>query len=96
MITRLIGVRIKQLREERGENQEIVANRIGKARSYFGEVEIGHRNITVRNLLSITNGLGVTLEEFFDSELFDPIYKDRAGHSSTDYTVVRLQDDDAG
>ena len=76
MITELMGLRIKQLRDGLGESQETVANRIGMARSYFGEIEIGHRNVSARNLLKIANGLGVTLEEFFDSEIFDPLYED--------------------
>jgi len=76
MITKLIGVRISQLRHERGETQESLAARIGMARSYFAEIEIGKRNTSVRNLLAISNALGVTLKEFFSSDLFDSLYDD--------------------
>lgn len=74
MITKLMGVRIKELRAQTGLSQESFANKIDMARTYFAEVETGKRNISLRNLLKIVNGLGVTLEEFFDSELFEQVY----------------------
>lgn len=73
MICRLMGVRIKELRNNLGMSQEAFAHHIDMARTYFAEVEIGKRNISVRNLLKITNGLGVTLDQFFDSSLFDEV-----------------------
>lgn len=74
MITRLLGVRIKELRAATGLSQESFAYKINMARTYFAEVETGKRNISMRNLVKIANGLNVTLEEFFDSNLFDPLY----------------------
>lgn len=65
-----IGLRIKELRAERGVSQEEFANLIGMSRSYFGEAETGKRNVAAVNLEKITKGLGVTLAEFFDSEFF--------------------------
>ncbi|WP_334098624.1 helix-turn-helix transcriptional regulator [Gordonibacter pamelaeae] len=65
-----IGLRIKELRAERGVSQEEFASLIGMSRSYFGEVETGKRNVAAVNLEKITKGLGVSLAEFFDSEFF--------------------------
>ena len=65
-----IGLRIKELRAERGVRQEEIANLIGMSRSYFGEVETGKRNVAAVNLEKIAKGLGVSLAEFFDSEFF--------------------------
>ena len=65
-----IGLRIKELRAERGVSQEEFANLIGMSRSYFGEVETGKRNVAVLNLEKIVTGLGVSLEEFFASDYF--------------------------
>ena len=69
-IKRRIGLRIRELRTERGISQEDFANLIGMSRSYFGEVETGKRNVAVVNLEKIAKGLGVTLDKFFDSSYF--------------------------
>lgn len=76
MITKLMGVRIKELRADTGLSQEAFANQIDMARTYFAEVETGKRNVSMRNLVKITKGLGVKLDEFFDSDLFDLVYRD--------------------
>ncbi|HIW75453.1 MULTISPECIES: helix-turn-helix domain-containing protein [Gordonibacter] len=65
-----IGLRIKELRMDQGLSQEAFANLIGMSRSYFGEVETGRRNVAAINLEKIVKGLGITLEEFFHSDLF--------------------------
>lgn len=65
-----IGLRIKELRAETESSQETFANLIGMSRSYFGEIETGKRNVAIINLEKIACGLGVTLAEFFDSDIF--------------------------
>ncbi|MCL2137409.1 MAG: helix-turn-helix transcriptional regulator [Coriobacteriia bacterium] len=69
-IPKLIGVRIKELRAATNLSQESFAHKIGMARTYFAEVETGKRNVSIINLAKIINGLEVSLEEFFNSELF--------------------------
>lgn len=88
MICRLMGVRIKELRNDLGMSQEAFAHHIDMARTYFAEVEVGKRNISMRNLLKITNGLGVTLEQFFDSPLFDEV-SDPEGPVIQRWTTIR-------
>lgn len=65
-----VGLRIKELRLESGMSQEDFANHIDMARSYFAEVETGKRNVSIANLEKIVDGLGVTMEEFFASQVF--------------------------
>ena len=66
-----VGLRIKELRAERGLSQDALAYSIGMSRTYFAEVETGKRNVSIKNILRIAEGLGVSLKEFFDSELFE-------------------------
>ena len=93
MITKLIGVRAKELREATGLSQVDFAAKIEMSRSYYAEIETGKRNAAARNLLKIANGLDVTLAEFFDSALFDPLYpsagRDR-DEPRVDYGTVRM------
>ncbi len=70
-IRRKVGLRIKELRAERGMSQESLAYAIGMARTYLAEVEAGKRNVSVINLERIATGLGVTLGEFFSSSPFE-------------------------
>lgn len=70
MITAAVGKRIAELRKARGLSQERFAKQIGMSRTYFAEVEVGKRNISMRNLHKIIVGLGVTYASFFDSPLF--------------------------
>lgn len=66
MITEKVGNRIRELRNETGLSQEKFALKIGMDRTYFASVELGKRNIALKNIEKIANGLGVTLSEFFE------------------------------
>lgn len=65
-ITVLLGHRIKNLRTKMGLSQEKFALRIDMDRTYFASVEAGRRNIAVRNIKKIADGLGITISELFD------------------------------
>lgn len=65
-----VGLRIKELRNTLGYSQETLAYSIEMSRTYLAEVEIGKRNISIENIDRIAQGLGVSLKEFFDSDLF--------------------------
>lgn len=65
MITMLLGNRIQKLRKQTGLSQEKFALQIGMDRTYFASVEAGKRNIAIRNIKKIADGLGVSLEELF-------------------------------
>lgn len=64
------GLRIKELRAAADLSQDDLAYAIDMSRSYLAEVETGKRNISLQNLERIARGLGVTLDEFFDSGYF--------------------------
>jgi transcriptional regulator with XRE-family HTH domain len=66
-----VGLRIKELRAGLGLSQEAFAYSIEMSRTYFAEVETGKRNVSIENIERIADGLGVSLREFFDSDLFD-------------------------
>ena len=65
MITEKFGERIKDLRNTQGISQEKFALSIEMDRTYYASVESGKRNISLRNIEKIANGLGVSLEELF-------------------------------
>ena len=57
--------RIKTLRTDRGYSQEKFALKIDMDRTYYSSVESGKRNISLRNIKKIADGLDVSLEELF-------------------------------
>lgn len=65
-----VGLCIKELRAELGMSQEAFAYSIEMSRTYFAEVETGKRNVSIENIDRIARGLGVSLKEFFNSDLF--------------------------
>lgn len=60
-----LGLRIKELREERGWTQVECASYLGFHYSYVGHLESGDKNITLATEEKIAEGFGITLEELF-------------------------------
>ena len=60
-----LGAQIRVLRKAAGYSQESFAYSIGMARSYFGGVERGDRNIAALNLIKIAKALEVEVGELF-------------------------------
>lgn len=67
MITVALGKRIQDLRKQTGMSQEKFALHIGMDRTYYSSVESGKRNVSIRNIQKIANGLGITLAELFQT-----------------------------
>ena len=65
-ITVRFGDRLKELRAQKGISQEKFALQIGMNRTYYASVEAGRRNVSLRNILKIAEGLDITLSEFFN------------------------------
>ena len=65
MITTRFGNRIKILRISLGLSQEKFALSIDMDRTYYASVESGKRNISIKNIEKIANGLDISLEELF-------------------------------
>jgi len=62
---RRLGVRIRQLRSERGVSQEALADAAGIARSYMSGIERGVRNCSTLHLIRIAKALRIRPGEFF-------------------------------
>lgn len=62
----LVGLRIKELRNQLGISQEELANKAELDRTYITSVEKGRRNISIGTLEKITKQLGCTMHEFFN------------------------------
>ena len=60
-----LGSRVRDLRKERGFSQEAFAAKCGIDRTYLGGIERGERNVAIRNITLIADGLGVSISELF-------------------------------
>ena len=65
MITEDFGKKVRELRLQLKLSQEKFALAIGMDRTYLAGVESGKRNISIKNIKKIADGLGVSLEEIF-------------------------------
>jgi len=61
--TREFGLRVVRRRKELELSQEKAAEAIGLHWTYLGQVERGHRNVTLHNILKIAAGLEVDAGE---------------------------------
>ncbi len=77
MITEEFGERIKILRKKTGLSQEKFALKIDMDRTYFATVESGKRNISLKNIEKIANGLNISISELFEGlgESIDDNYR---------------------
>jgi transcriptional regulator with XRE-family HTH domain len=66
-IQKTFGQKVQQLRKEKGLSQEKFALSIDMDRTYFASVEAGKRNIAIKNIQKIADGLGVSLSELFEN-----------------------------
>jgi transcriptional regulator with XRE-family HTH domain len=60
-VLKLLGTTIRQHRQQRRLSQQALAAVTGLDASYIGEIEQGHRNVTVLSLLSIAKALDLSL-----------------------------------
>ena len=65
-IQKSFGLKVQLLRKERGLSQEKFASSIDMDRTYFASVEAGKRNIAIKNIQKIADGLGISLSELFE------------------------------
>ncbi|WP_064967649.1 helix-turn-helix domain-containing protein [Tenacibaculum ovolyticum] len=61
-----LGLKIKQLRNKIGISQEELAFRCDLHRTYISSVELGKRNVSIRNIEKIALALNVEIFEFFE------------------------------
>ncbi len=65
-----IGERIAQLRKAKNLSQQKFSYEAEIERSYLTHVEKGRKNISIETLTKLTNALGVSLKEFFNTKNF--------------------------
>jgi transcriptional regulator with XRE-family HTH domain len=66
-----IGLRIKELRKDKGVSQETLALLADLDRTYINSVENGKRNISIVNIEKIAIALEVSLTDFFNHAKFN-------------------------
>lgn len=59
------GRRVRELRQERGWSQEVLAEKAGIHRTYVGGIERGLRNVALVNLSRVAKAFGLSLSELF-------------------------------
>lgn len=59
------GLKIKHLRNEMSISQEELAHRSELHRTYISSVELGKRNISIKNIEKLANALEVSIIELF-------------------------------
>ncbi|WP_435018549.1 helix-turn-helix domain-containing protein [Tundrisphaera sp. TA3] len=64
-IQKQFGLRVRQLRNERGLSQEAFADEAGLHRTYIGSIERGEQNISLENIAKVAATLGVSLADLF-------------------------------
>ncbi len=65
-ITKLMGKRVREIRESRGWSQDVLAELSGLNRSYIGSLERAEHNVGIRNIASIANAFEVPIERLFE------------------------------
>lgn len=69
-IQKRFGERIRALRQQRGISQERLAELANLHRTYISSVELGERNVSLKNIQALADALGVSLQELFAGEEF--------------------------
>lgn len=60
------GQRIRQLRKYGDWSQEALAASAGLDRSYFGGIERGERNVSLKNIEAIASALEISISELME------------------------------
>ncbi len=71
MIQKQVGLRIKEIRHAKKLSQEECSFNVELDRTYWSSVERGLRNISINNLHKICLSFGISLKDFFDSDIFE-------------------------
>lgn len=64
-IRKTLGLRIKELREERDLSQRAFAEASGLDRSYLAAIENGQINVGIKTVERIAAGFGISVEQLF-------------------------------
>src|SRR5271167_4028694 len=64
-----VGDRIREIREEMGMKQDVLAERAGLSKGFLSDVENNKRNVGSQNLLKIANVLGASVDYLLRGEV---------------------------
>lgn len=64
----LFGLRVRELRSEKGISQEELAALTELDRTYISGIERGKRNLSLKNILKIASALNVKASQLLDIE----------------------------
>jgi transcriptional regulator with XRE-family HTH domain len=89
-----VGARLREIREQHDLSQRQLAERAGVPHAQISMVERNHSSPSVASLRKILNGVGMTMAEFFDSEV-PPRRKDQVFFTPRDLIDLtsKLTDD---
>lgn len=62
----LFGIRLRQIRLEKGLTQEQLGYECGLHRTYVGQIERAEKNITLKNIEKIAKHLDINITELLD------------------------------
>lgn len=65
-----IGIRLRELRKQKGLSQEKFSFVCELDRTYIASIEQGKRNVSIANIEKIAKALDMSVYEFFKSDLF--------------------------
>lgn len=65
-IQKAFGKKVQELRKQKGISQEKFALSIDTDRTYLASVEAGKRNIAIKNIKKISDGLDIPLSQLFE------------------------------
>jgi len=68
-----IGIRLRELRTEKGLSQEKFSFECGLDRTYIASIELGKRNVSIVNIEKIAIAFDMSVFDFFNSRLFQTI-----------------------
>jgi DNA-binding XRE family transcriptional regulator len=66
LLNELIGIKLRNIRNELNLSQEEFAEKVGLHRTYIGQVERAEKNITLKNIHKICYALKIDPKELFD------------------------------
>ena len=66
-IQKAFGSCVRRFRTDTGLSQEKFALKINMDRTYFASVESGRRNISIKNIKKIADGLDLSLSDLFSA-----------------------------
>lgn len=59
------GLKVREIRKEKGLSQEELAHKADLHRTYIGMIERAEKNVTLLNIEKIANALEVEIKELF-------------------------------